>query len=199
MIPAAPRAAPVTAVVPRAAPVPAIAPRVAPGPPVVPCAAPGSPAVPRAAPVPPPAPARYAQPVQVYRRRSTPTPAPPPAPEALATPTLEPSPPPPPPTRSRVELAVYHPQVIHRDPRHVHPMETRRMASQAATLSATEGEPRVSPVPSSIRDALADPHWRRAMEEGVRGSFCQSNVGPRAASVWLQCGHRQVDLDAASG
>ena len=44
-------------------------------------------------------------------------------------------------------------------------MVTRRMASQAATLSATEGEPRVSPVPSSVRDALADPHWRRAMEE----------------------------------
>ena len=43
-------------------------------------------------------------------------------------------------------------------------MVTRRMASQAATLSATEVEPRVSPVPS-IRDALADPHWRRAMEE----------------------------------
>jgi len=44
-------------------------------------------------------------------------------------------------------------------------MVTRRMASQAATLSAIEGEPRVSPVPSSVRDALADPHWRRAMEE----------------------------------
>ena len=44
-------------------------------------------------------------------------------------------------------------------------MVTRRMASQAATLSTTEGEPRVSPVPSSVRDAWADPHWRRAMEE----------------------------------
>ena len=44
-------------------------------------------------------------------------------------------------------------------------MVTRRMASQAATISATEGEPRVSPVPSSVRDALADPHWHRAMEE----------------------------------
>ena len=44
-------------------------------------------------------------------------------------------------------------------------MVTRRMASQAATLFATEGEPRVSPVPSYVRDALADPHWRRAMEE----------------------------------
>ena len=44
-------------------------------------------------------------------------------------------------------------------------MVTRRMASQAATLSATEGEPRVSPVLSSVRNALADPHWRRTMEE----------------------------------
>ena len=44
-------------------------------------------------------------------------------------------------------------------------MVTRRMASQAATLSTTEGEPRVSPVSSSVRDALADPHCRRAMEE----------------------------------
>ena len=42
---------------------------------------------------------------------------------------------------------------------------TRRIASQAATLSATEGEPWVSPVPSFVRDALVDPHWRRAMEE----------------------------------
>ena len=44
------------------------------------------------------------------------------------------------------------------DPRHIHPMVTWRMTSQAVTLSATEGEPRVSPVPSSVRDALADPH-----------------------------------------
>ena len=44
-------------------------------------------------------------------------------------------------------------------------MVTRRMVSQDATLFATEGEPRVSPVSSSIRDALADPHWRCAMEE----------------------------------
>ena len=79
-------------------------------------------------------------------------------------PTPEP-PLPPPPTRSRVEPEVYHPPVVHQDPRHIHPMVTRRMASQAATLSATEGELRVSPVPSSVRDALADPHWRRAMEE----------------------------------
>ena len=60
---------------------------------------------------------------------------------------------------------MYHPPVIHRDPRHIHPMVTRWMASQAATLSATEGEPRISPVHSSVRDALADLLWRRAMEE----------------------------------
>ena len=45
------------------------------------------------------------------------------------------------------------------------PMVTRQMATPPATLSAAEGEPRISPVPSSVRDALADPHWRRAMEE----------------------------------
>ena len=126
---------------------------------------PVSPAAPRVAPVPSPAPARYAQPVQVYRRRSAPTPAPqryaepvqvyrrrlasttapPPAPEAPAT-LPEQSPPPPPPAPSRAEPEVYHPPIIHRDPRHIHPMVTRRMASQAATLSATEGEPRVSPI-----------------------------------------------------
>ena len=39
------------------------------------------------------------------------------------------------------------------------------MVSQAATHFATMGEPRVSPVPSSVRDALADPHWRHAVEE----------------------------------
>ena len=44
-------------------------------------------------------------------------------------------------------------------------MVTRRMASQPVTLSATEGETQISPVPSSVCDALADPHWRHAMEE----------------------------------
>ena len=76
----------------------------------------------------------------------------------------------PPPATSRAEPAVYHPPVVHRDTRHIHPMVTRRMASQAATLSATEGEPRVSlasgsSLASSVRDALADPHWRRTMEK----------------------------------
>ena len=103
----------------------AVASRAAPGSPVVPCADPVSPAAPRAAPVPSPVPARYAQPVQVYRHRSAPTLAPPPAPEAPATPAPEPSPPPPPPAPFRAEPEVSHPPVIHRDPRHIHPMVTQ--------------------------------------------------------------------------
>jgi histone deacetylase 1/2 len=35
----------------------------------------------------------------------------------------------------------------------------------SATLSATEGEPRPSPIPSFVREALTDPNRRRAMEE----------------------------------
>jgi histone deacetylase 1/2 len=53
---------------------------------------------------------------------------------------------------------MYHPPVIHQDPRHTHPMVTRG-------LSATKGEPRLSPIPTSAREALADLNWRRAMEE----------------------------------
>ncbi|WVZ86115.1 hypothetical protein U9M48_032949 [Paspalum notatum var. saurae] len=47
------------------------------------------------------------------------------------------------------------------------PMVTRRVAGvlRPAALSTAAEEPRISPVPSSVRDALADPHWRRAMEE----------------------------------
>src|SRR6185437_15909056 len=133
--PGTPEPFPVIPAAPSAAPVPAVAPRAVPGLPVVPRADPVSPAAPRAAPVPSPAPARYAQPVQVYRRRSArtqvpqryaepvqvyrrrsaSTPAPPPAPEAPATPTPEPpTPPPPPPAPSRAEPEVYHPPVIHR-------------------------------------------------------------------------------------
>ena len=75
-------------------------------------------------------------------------------------------------------------------------MVTRRMASQATTLSATEGEPRVSPIPSSVRDALADPHWRRAMEEEYAALLANQTWDLETTSVWLQCGDWQVDLDA---
>jgi hypothetical protein len=62
---------------------------------------------------------------------------------------------------------MYHPPLLHRDPRHVHPMVTRHAASTLPprVLAATTGDSQVSPVPSSVRTALLDPHWRRAMEE----------------------------------
>jgi hypothetical protein len=46
-------------------------------------------------------------------------------------------------------------------------MVTRQAAGvlRPRALSATEVEPRLSPIPKSVREALADPNWRRAMEE----------------------------------
>ncbi|WVZ58402.1 hypothetical protein U9M48_008679 [Paspalum notatum var. saurae] len=133
--------------------------------------APLSPARPRAAPVPP---LRYAQPVRVYQRRTVVSPAPTPPLPASPVPAPSTSPPagPPEPPRhprlaARVESTVYHPPVLERDPRHLHPMVTRRVAGvlRPAVLSTTAAEPGISHVPFSVRDALADPHWRRAMEE----------------------------------
>ena len=73
--PGTPAPLPVIPDAPSAAPVPAVAPRAAPD--LRSCRTrTRSPAAPRAGPVPSPAPARYAQPVQVYRRRSAPTPVP---------------------------------------------------------------------------------------------------------------------------
>ncbi|KAF8692258.1 hypothetical protein HU200_039863 [Digitaria exilis] len=140
----APRAAPASTPAPRAAPVP--------------------PPAPRTAPAPPPAPrsARFAQPIRVYQRRPVVAPELPPS--DLPAPS-------PPPVRaralSRLDPDVYHPPVIHRDPDHTHPMVTRRAAGvlRPAALSASEMEPGISPVPSSVREALADPYWRQAMEE----------------------------------
>jgi histone deacetylase 1/2 len=49
-------------------------------------------------------------------------------------------------------------------------MVTRQAAGvlRPRALSATEGEPRLSPIPTSVREALADPNWRRVMEEEYR-------------------------------
>ncbi|WVZ78279.1 hypothetical protein U9M48_026020 [Paspalum notatum var. saurae] len=148
--------------------------RVAPTPPAAPCAAPAPSA-------------RYAQPVRVYQHRPvlSPAPAPPPTESPLSSPPpthyaqpvcvyhRHPAPPstPTPPRRrrvaSRVEPTVYHPPVLHRDPHHLHPMVTRRAAGvlRPAALFVAAKEPRISPVPSFVHDALADPHWRRPMEE----------------------------------
>jgi hypothetical protein len=98
--------------------------------------------------------ARFADLAVVYHRREPALPAAPDAPAARSKPP------------------VYHPVAIHRDPGHVHPMVTRRAAGilcpvdrliLAAATPATP--PGTSPVPSSVRTALADAHWRRAMEE----------------------------------
>ncbi|WVZ85197.1 hypothetical protein U9M48_032147 [Paspalum notatum var. saurae] len=177
VVPAAPRVAPASPAAPRAAPESPRAPRAAPEAPSSSAAsraapeAPLSPAGPRAAPRPP---LRYAQPVRVYQRRTvvSPAPTPPlPASPVLAPSTSPPAGPPEPPRHprlaARVESTVYHPPVLERDPRHLHPMVTRRAAGvlRSAALSTAVAEPGISPVPFSVRDALADPHWRRAMEE----------------------------------
>jgi hypothetical protein len=97
---------------------------------------------------------RFAEPTVVYHRRKTTAPA------ALDVST------------SHSEPPVYHSVAIHRDPGHAHPMVTRRAASVlrlvdrlilAADKTTTPLD--ASPVPSSVRAALADPHWHRAMEE----------------------------------
>nr|CAB3499537.1 unnamed protein product [Digitaria exilis] len=227
--PTMPRAAPVPLTAPRAAPEPPVALRAAPESPGAPSAAPEPPTapraaltpsvVPRAAPEPLPAPpvplgfpARSWQPVHVYRRQVVPAPMP--APLPASPPPLTPpasSPPPPPPLeppvrpriRSRVDPGVYHPPVVHRDPGHSHPMVTRRTASilRPVTLSATEGEPGISPIPSSVRDALADPNWRRAMEEEYAALLANQtwDLVPRPSggnvvtSKWIWTHKRRAD------
>jgi hypothetical protein len=54
---------------------------------------------------------------------------------------------------------MYHPPVIHRDPRHTHPMVTEHAVGvlRPRALSATE-ESRLSPIPTSVLEALADPN-----------------------------------------
>jgi hypothetical protein len=157
---------------PRAAPSPTPAPREAPSTPPAPCAAPSTPTTRFADPAlvyhrrchvttsspadpgPSTSPVRFADPAVVYHRRESATPA---APDVPA---------------DRPEPPLYHPVAIHRDPGHVHPMVTRRAAGVlrpidrlilAADTTTTPSD--ASPVPSSVRTALADPHWRRAMEE----------------------------------
>jgi hypothetical protein len=57
-----------------------------------------------------------------------------------------------------------------RDPHRTHPMVTHRAVGvtkpvDRLQLSVATAPPTLSPVPTSVRSALADPHWRRAMEE----------------------------------
>jgi hypothetical protein len=67
------------------------------------------------------------------------------------------------------ESSVHHPFAIHRDPGHIHPMVTRRSVGVLRPVDrlvvTTDATPAPSPVPSSVHAALANLHWRRAMEE----------------------------------
>jgi len=83
--------------------------------------------------------------------------SPPPTPVA-SLPTT-PTPPPRVPT-ARTVSPVYHPPLLHRDPRHIHPMVTGQAAGtlRSRALAAMPGDSQVSPVPSSVRAALLDPH-----------------------------------------
>jgi hypothetical protein len=72
------------------------------------------------------------------------------------------------PARSRAEPPAYHPIVVHRDPRRIHPMVTRRAASVLRApdhlIQSTTSSPALPPAPMTVCGALADPQWRCAME-----------------------------------
>jgi hypothetical protein len=63
--------------------------------------------------------------------------------------------------------------VVPHAPENTHWMITRgksgfRVVPDRLVLTATTSSPTPSPIPSSARAALADPHWRAAMEEEYR-------------------------------
>jgi hypothetical protein len=177
----APRATPSTTPAPRVAPPILPAPHATPSTPPAPCAATSTSPAPRAVPS---TPARFANPALVYHRRSHATTSalpdlgPSTSAARFADPTVvyhrrEPAIPAALNVRAVCsESSVYHPVAIHRNPGHVHPMVTRRAAGVLCpvdrlilTAATSSTPPDASPVPSSVRTTLADPHWRRAMEE----------------------------------
>jgi hypothetical protein len=167
-----PLPAPHAAQTPRLVPLPA--PRAASTPPLaflpVPCVASSTPLAPYAAPytsvarfayhrrgqATPSSPAesasstsadRFTDPALVYHRRE------------LAPPSVHDNPP------ARIEPPVYHSVAIHRDPEHVHPLVTNRVAGVlclvvrlilAADTAATPLD--ASSVPSFVRAVVPDPH-----------------------------------------
>jgi type IV secretory pathway ATPase VirB11/archaellum biosynthesis ATPase len=68
---------------------------------------------------------------------------------------------------------VYHPVAIHCHPGHVHPMVTRHATGVLRAVDrlilTANAPPDSSSVPSSVRAALADPHYCRAMDRDVNG------------------------------
>jgi hypothetical protein len=73
--------------------------------------------------------------------------------------------------RSRDGSPVHHPVAIHRDLDHVHPMVMRCSVGVLRPIDqlvlTTDAALTPSPVHSSIHASLANPHWRRTMEEYV--------------------------------
>jgi hypothetical protein len=143
----APRAAPDSTVVPRAAPTSTVVPHVAPTSSPTPCAVHGGPP-PREWPASP----------TVYTRRTTPTamtalePAPA---QTLAHPPL----PRWPPGSEAAVLPITPPVNPHR--KVMQAKDGFQIATKPFTLTASTS----SPIPSSVRVALADPNWRAAMED----------------------------------
>ncbi|WVZ70674.1 hypothetical protein U9M48_019317 [Paspalum notatum var. saurae] len=68
-------------------------------------------------------------------------------------------------------------------------------------LSAAATEPRISPVPFSVRDALVDPHWRHAMVEEYAALLANQtwDLVPRSPGCnvvigkWIWTHKRRVD------
>jgi hypothetical protein len=117
----------------------------------------------------------------------SPSAAPPVAQSPPGTPTPQTQPP-----AARVETPVYHPPLLHRDLRHVRPMVTRHAAGTLTprVLAATTGDSQVSPVPSSVRAALLDPHWRwrrstRRSSPTRRGIWCPVRPAPTSSPKWI--------------
>jgi hypothetical protein len=154
--------------VPAASPAPAAPPVPPPPPPPTPQAPVAGPQVPsaRLVPAPPQAPAAlgFAKPpiVHVYSKRAP-------------TPTLTPAPPAGAPPR-RSSIVPSPPRYVKTDPPvpagavpippvdNSHNMATRGKSGYRQPRLTLHAEA-LSPLPRSVRDALADPNWRRAMEE----------------------------------
>ena len=77
-------------------------------------------------------------------------------------------------------------------------MVTRHAAGtlRSRALAAMPSDPQVSLVPSSVRDTLSDPHWRRAMEEEYVALLANQtwDLVPRPPGANVV--YRQVDLDS---
>ena len=96
---------------------------------------------------------------------------------------------------------MYHPPILHRDPRHVHPMVTRHAAGnlRSRALAAMLGDSQA--VPSSVCAALLDPHWHHAMEEEYAALLANQtwDVVPRPPSAnvvtgkWIWTHKRRAD------